>query len=88
MAERYTPTIAIDHFTVHFFFMKCECVATGHIAQIVLFHYLFLAFNGSIMAMTMATMAMTVVAMEAMAMVVIMADVGSWSSWSWSWWQQ
>jgi len=48
------------HFTVHFFFMKCECVVSGHCVRIELSLYLSL---GSIGSMTVAVATIKVQAM-------------------------
>src|SRR6266550_2837880 len=42
------------HFMAHFFFMKCECVVTGHRARIELSLYLSVGFIGLLLMTTTA----------------------------------
>ena len=46
------------HFMAHFFFMKCECVVTGHCARIELSLYLSVGLIGLLLMTVTVTLAM------------------------------
>ena len=69
------------HFMAHFFFIKCECVVSGHCAGIELSLHLFLLPIGSILLLKVAEkdsetiMVVVVAAMVAVAVIVVVLAV-------------
>jgi Na+/glutamate symporter len=61
------------HFMAHFLFMKCECVVTGHCAQIELSLYLSLGLIGLMMVKLAKVVVVAVVVVVVIVVVVMVA---------------